>query len=215
MMHEYHISVTKTARYFMLGEISPETQEVWFLLHGYAQQARTFLQHFNELSHPQRCLIAPEGLNRFYAKGFGGNPVASWMTSEDRLAEISDYTAYLEQLAHTVLPNSSSAKIILLGFSQGVATATRWLQKSSIRFDHLVLYAGEIALEFRDPLPEKLRATPSTYITGNNDPLLKEGQKAEVDKLMRQLGAQVITFEGKHEIRAEALRNFTRASRLL
>ena len=90
-----HILVTKTARYFTLGELNENTRELWFVLHGYAQLASDFIQDFEGLDNGTRFIVAPEGLNKFYARGFGGKPAASWMTSEDRENEIIDYINYL------------------------------------------------------------------------------------------------------------------------
>ena len=42
-----HIQVTKTARYFTLGELNEKTLEVWFVLHGYAQLASDFIKDFD------------------------------------------------------------------------------------------------------------------------------------------------------------------------
>lgn len=205
-MQEHHIPVTKTARYYTLGNFTENTEEIWIVLHGYAQLAKTFLSHFSFMQQELRFIIAPEGLNRFYAKGFGGSPVASWMTSEGRENEIADYTAYLEQLLQTVVPKNYTGKIMLLGFSQGVATATRWLHCTALPVTHLILYAGEIAFELRDPLSEKLRSVAVTYITGTRDPLLKPDQKTNVLALMQQLHARIIEFEGGHEIKQEPLK---------
>lgn len=216
-MQEHHLQVRRTARYYTLGNISESTEEIWIVIHGYAQLARTFLSHFTFLEQDSRFVVAPEGLNRFYARGFGSNPgnrlaqpavVATWMTSEDRESEIADYTAYLEQLMQTLVPKNYAGKIILLGFSQGVATATRWLHSTNLKVHHLIIYAGEIALELRDPLSEKLLTVPATYITGTRDPLLKPEQKSTVMELMQQLHARVIEFEGGHEIKQAPLRQF-------
>ncbi|MFA6260691.1 MAG: phospholipase [Bacteroidia bacterium] len=216
-MQEHHIQVTKTARYYTLGNLTEHTKEIWIVIHGYAQLAKTFLSHFSFMEQESRFIIAPEGLNRFYSRGFGGNPegklahpsgVATWMTSEDRESEIADYTAYLETLMQTLVPKHFNGKIMLLGFSQGVATATRWLQRTALPISHLIIYAGEIAIELREPISEKLQTIPVTYITGTRDPLLKPEQKILVQALMQQLHARVVEFEGGHEIKPGPLQQF-------
>ena len=52
---------------------------------------------------------------------------ASWLTREDRDAEIADFTGYLNALYDQVLDGRDPAAlhISLLGFSQGAATACR------------------------------------------------------------------------------------------
>ena len=171
------ISTTKTARYFILGELTDNTPEIWIVLHGYAQLASDFIKPFEAIATPERVIIAPEGLNRFYAKGFGGRAVATWMTSESREDEIKDYIAYLNTLCKSLDLQNRSAKIILLGFSQGVATATRWLNQTTLPISKLIIYAGDIASELQNPISPKLLTVPIVYITGTHDNLIS------IDKL--------------------------------
>src|SRR2546422_185505 len=65
-MLEHHIEVTRTARYFTLGESPRGVEEVWFACHGYAQLAGRFLEKLRVLEDRQRYVVAPEGLSRFY-----------------------------------------------------------------------------------------------------------------------------------------------------
>src|SRR5690349_17842894 len=97
-MQEHHISLSRTARYFTLGNSSSGVGEVWFACHGYGQLAGRFLAKLRVLDDGRRYLVAPEGLSRFY---LSESPTerrvgASWMTREDRLAEIDDYVRYLD-----------------------------------------------------------------------------------------------------------------------
>src|SRR6059036_4311653 len=126
-MHEHHLSVSRTARYFTLGERSAAVAEVWFACHGYGQLAARFLEKLRVLDDGTRYLVAPEGLSRFY---LSESPTerrvgASWMTREDRLAEIADYVQYLDAVYATVRTGRerSRARVTVLGFSQGTATA--------------------------------------------------------------------------------------------
>jgi hypothetical protein len=58
-----------------------------------------------------RIIIAPEGLSRFYRKGFSGDVVASWMTKDDRLDDMEDYVRYLNDL-HLAHPECYPATIL-------------------------------------------------------------------------------------------------------
>jgi predicted esterase len=206
-MNQGTIHTQKTARYFTLGYLSPETTEIWIVLHGYAQLANDFLENFRFLEDPSRFVVAPEALNRFYAKGFGGKPGATWMTSEAREDEISDYIRYLDVLYSDLNLPATARKIFLLGFSQGVATATRWLHHTNCRIDELVICSGEIARELQHPLSPKLQSLPVTYITGTNDRLIDEEKHKAVFRLIEQLNARIIRFDGGHEISSESIKN--------
>src|SRR5438309_1661873 len=64
-MQEHFFSTPRTARYFTLGSPQGAT-DVWFVCHGYGQLASRFLERFRALESERRCILAPEGLSRFY-----------------------------------------------------------------------------------------------------------------------------------------------------
>ena len=78
---------------------------MWVVCHGYRQLARRFIREFQGIAGAERRIVAPEGLSRFYLDEEGGphgpeaRVGATWMTREDRIAEIDDYVAYLDALA--------------------------------------------------------------------------------------------------------------------
>lgn len=199
------VSTTKTARYFTLGELSPNTKEIWIVLHGYAQLASDFIKPFETIASESRFIVAPEGLNKFYAKGFGGKPAATWMTSEMREEEIRDYINYLNVLCEYLGVQNHNAKIILLGFSQGVATASRWMHQTTITLSRFIIYSGEVALELQNPVSPALLNTPLVYVTGTNDRLISVEKLASVKNLMAGLNARLVEFDGGHEIKEDVL----------
>ena len=78
-MTEHHLAVTRSARYYQLGELSVHTRRVWFVCHGYGQLAAYFSRHFAFLTEadPTTVVVAPEGLARFYLSVNGGRVGAS------------------------------------------------------------------------------------------------------------------------------------------
>ena len=204
-MQAHHLLVTKTARYFTLGELTENTQEVWLVLHGYAQLASDFIQDFEVLNDGSRFIVAPEGLNKFYARGFGGKPVATWMTAEDREVEIKDYINYLQTLCQA-LQIPAQCKVVVLGFSQGVATASRFIHASAVRVDDFIVYSGELAAELVHPISTQILGKRITYVTGNNDPFIIPEKHQQVYALMHQLNAKIIEFDGGHEVKQEVLK---------
>lgn len=204
MATTHHIRVNKTARYLTLGQLNENTREVWIALHGYAQHIEEFAVNFEVIDNGNRFIVIPEGLNRFYSRGLGGKPVATWMTSAEREHEINDYINYLESLYSSLLI-PAHAHVVLLGFSQGVATASRFIHHTNSKVSHFVVYAGEIAFELVNPISPKISAVPLTYVTGNNDPLITPEKHAEVILLMQSLQANTIRFDGGHVVLPEVL----------
>lgn len=200
-----HIKVSKTARYFTLGELNENTIEIWFVLHGYAQLASDFINEFEPLNNRTRFIIAPEGLNKFYAKGFGGKPAANWMTSEERESEIADYVLYLSQLYQS-LKIQPHIKVVILGFSQGVATASRFIHQTPHRFDLFIIHSGDLASELTSPLSERIKQLQTIYITGTSDSLITPEKHKQVYALMNELNAKIMEFDGGHVLNVDVLR---------
>ncbi len=204
-MKEHHLQTSRTARFYTLGALNESTKTIWIVLHGYAQLAKEFIQSFDKINDGKNYIIAPEALNHFYAKGFSGKPASTWMTSEDRENEIRDYIAYLDNLYLHLNLQHSSANIVVLGFSQGVATASRWIHSTNNKVHHFVIYAGEIGRELLSPFSEKLASIPLTYVTGLNDPLISREAHLQIYDLMKTFNASIIEFEGGHEVLPEVI----------
>src|SRR5689334_7771778 len=104
-MRQQEITFNFKARYYKLGEINSSTKAIWFVLHGYGQLAQYFLRKFRILEKYNICVIAPEGLSRFYLEnitspsGRNSDRVgATWMTKENRLMDIEHYIQYLNTI---------------------------------------------------------------------------------------------------------------------
>jgi predicted esterase len=66
MLHEHHLTVERTARYFTLEPGEAGAREVWLVCHGYSQLAERFLRQLTALDDGRRLVVAPEALSRFY-----------------------------------------------------------------------------------------------------------------------------------------------------
>lgn len=206
-MKVHELNIAKTARYYTLGELNERTRQIWFVLHGYAQLAAGFIEAFEPLTAKGIYIVAPEATHRFYAKGFSGNVGATWMTKEARELDIKDNIAYLNKMASQILgSHTQHCKIVLLGFSQGVATVTRWFVNTNFKTDALIIYAGEIAAELRtNPLPAPFTQTKNYFVYGTADPFLPSFAPDTLKPFVDNNLLEQITFSGGHEINAEVL----------
>lgn len=204
-MTEHHLEVTKTARYFALGQVSPATLRVMFVLHGFTQNAKDFLKVFESFADDNTVIIAPEGLNRFYLKGPGGEVGVTWMTKEDRLNEIKDYVSYLDKL-YTALNISPTIEVVALGFSQGASTVTRWVDATIHKVDKCIVFAGEVGNELL-PIRQQsgLNRSKNYIIYGNADDVIPPFLINQKLIEWQSLDANVIEFTGGHAINKEAL----------
>lgn len=213
-IQEHHLTAVRTARYFTLGPSPVAAPEIWFVLHGYGQLAGRFLRAFEPLDDGSRCLIAPEALSRFYLEsgsgGRGHDKVgATWMTREDRLTDIADYVRYLDTLYAAVLQGRGTAGgVCVLGFSQGTATAARWLSQGSARADRLILYGGEVPPDLDlAAARDRWERTALTLVAGSGDPYITPKILARDEARLREhsIVYRVERFEGGHELVPEVL----------
>ncbi len=204
--------VPRTARYLTLGEIEGAS-EIWFLLHGYSMLAATFLRQFEPAARPGRLLVAPEALSRAYFEEKGVRRVgASWMTKEDREAEIEDYVRYLDLLDEQIrLGVSGTLRVEVHAFSQGTATACRWVAFGRVRVDRLVLWSGGIPPDLPlDQYGAALTRAGLTLAIGTRDRSIPE---VDIDREQARLAAAgmlpvVHRFDGGHRVDSALLRTF-------
>jgi predicted esterase len=211
MFQEHHIEVKRTARYFTLGTPHRDVKQFWICCHGYGQLAKNFIRKFDVLGTEDTFIIAPEGLSRFYWGGVSGEPVASWMTKEDRLNEIKDYTRYLSDLYdHYIDLLPSDVKVVLFGFSQGCATQMRWIIQRLPRFDQLILWGGIIPddINYR-PYLDYFSDKQIHFMLGDQDQFLTPEREKLYNKLVEhsQLVIERHRFNGKHVVDRAALQS--------
>lgn len=200
-MTEHHIQVQRTARYHMLGEPS-SAKELWVVVHGYGQLARYFLNNFEGLES-SRCIVAPEGLSRFYLDAEHSRVGATWMTREERLLEIQDHIAYLDALVMSIKRKGPvEMRVNALGFSQGVATVSRWALQGSTQLDRLILWAGGIPPELDQLALKAWEKLHVDLVLGDQDEYAKPSDLAAMDRRLELAGVprKSHRFSGKHKL---------------
>lgn len=207
---EKAIKATKTARYFTSCPPSEKVRQLWFVMHGYGQLADDFLSAFHCLNGPGHMVIAPEGMHRFYLRGFSGKVGASWMTKVARESDIADYITLLDEIfmRETAELDISKIKINVLGFSQGAATACRWATSGNQRIDNLVLWSGIFPPDL--PLTDRLAPvlTPELFLViGERDPIVDKSELKEQLAMLDNMGKayRLINFRGTHAIDQQTL----------
>jgi predicted esterase len=204
-IRERHLAVARTARYAALGPVG--APDVWFALHGYGQLARRFLTAFTPIAAPGRLIVAPEALNRFYVDEAHQKVGATWMTREDRLTDIDDYVRYLDAVADEVLAGADR-RVTVLGFSQGSATACRWLTRGRVRAARLILWGGEVPPDLDVPeAAARLRGVDVVLVAGKDDHFITPKVLRAAAARLTALGVahRAITFDGGHAIDGELL----------
>ena len=197
------INVQKTARYISLGSLSKKTEVIWIALHGYGQLADYTASKFQFLDHEKHFVICPEGLNKFYWHK-NNEPVACWMTKDNRYAEIDNFCNYLDALYNRYCNHvNREVKIVLFGFSQGCATVWRWLHARKPHFDMFINWAGWVPedISYRH-LEAYFSNKKLLMVYGDQDEFITEEVVGKLKGLLseNQLKMEEFQFEGKHHI---------------
>ena len=209
--HAHHLRVQRTARYYTLGGSSAAPRTVWFVLHGYGQLAGDFVRFFGDLATDDSMVVAPEAMNRYYTVNPDVAPArdrpvgATWMKREDRESEVADYVEYLDTVADEVTGGATAAGVQLdvIGFSQGAATAARWVAHGRVPATRLILWGGLVPPDHDlSRGPHSLRGVPLTIVLGTRDHYVSDAALADdVARLARAgITASVIRFDGGHAV---------------
>jgi predicted esterase len=199
---KHSIKVNKTATYHSEGDVKT-AKTIWIVLHGYGYSAKHFITKFEPILNNNVAIIAPEGLSKFYLNGVGfdGKVGASWMTKEDRENEIKDYVNYLNQLYEVILEenNTTNLKINIVGFSQGGATASRWLANGKAKCNNFILWCSVFP---EDMNFEKIANINTYFLYGNNDKYVTEERIEKQKELIdnSELNIKTTVFNGKHDV---------------
>ena len=205
-MQEHRIATKRRARYYTIGGGGGERlDEMWVVLHGFGQLAAEFIGYFKSIAAPNRLIVAPEALNRYYVTpGTSGRTKdakvgTAWMTRLDRDNEIADYIDFLDAVhVETV---AQAPRVTALGFSQGVATTCRWVAAGHARVDRLIAWAGQLPSDVDPSVYAKLSGG-LTLVHGTTDEYATWIAEGDHNARLAAAGVtpRMITFEGGHRM---------------
>ena len=206
-VQEHHIRVVKRARYYTIGS-ADQVSDIWIVCHGYGQLAARFITAFQCIAEHGRLIVAPEALHRFYrdpppAPAASRRVGATWMTREDRENDIADYVDYLDLLISEIVSRAPSARLHVLGFSQGSATVLRWAANASRVPDHIILWAGEVPQDVDwTAAARKLAKTRIDVVRGSRDDLTSEEGLSRNLRTLSEVALEyhVHQFNGGHHM---------------
>lgn len=202
---EKEVSYQAHNTYSTLNNLSSKTKHIWFVCHGLGFLSRYFIQYFKHLNPEENFIIAPQAQAKHYLNGKFKHVGASWLTKENTAFEVENVLNYLDSVyaAEVVTKNPH---FIVLGFSQGVSVATRWVAKRKITCSKLVLYAGKVPHEFTSNDFEQVNSV--TMIVGDQDeyvtPEIVNAEKEYLNTLFKKR-IEYINFTGKHEVKHEII----------
>jgi predicted esterase len=201
---EKEITYQNTNSYSTLNSMSDNTKNVWLVCHGMGYLSRFFLKYFNQLNAEENYIIAPQAQSKYYMPPKFKHVGASWLTKENTVKETENVMNYFDAIWDAEnLPEDIN--LIVLGYSQGVSVAMRWVAKRKIQCSKLVMMSGGIPKELSTGDFSFMNKTKVYLIYGTKDEYLNEERIAyEIERSKELFGqVEVIPFEGNHMVNVE------------
>ncbi|GAA4320710.1 esterase [Pontixanthobacter gangjinensis] len=210
MINEAQVSYQTTNTYSRLNTRTSQTKNVWLVFHGIGYLSRYFLKYFKHLDPEENYIIAPQAPSKYYLNGEYRHMGASWLTRENTEAEIENVTRYLDAV-YEAEKLGEVTNLNILGYSQGVSIATRFIARRKIKCKNLIMHSGKVPQELAAKDFNFLKDANFTYIYGTEDEYLKSGIVEVEEKRLRQLfpdNFDILTFEGGHEVNTKLISKF-------
>jgi predicted esterase len=186
------VSYQHTNSYDTVHELTPATRTIWICFHGLGYLATFFKKYFEGLDKKDNYVIVPQAPSKFYQGKQFKHVGASWLTRVDTAQEMQNNLNYL----HEVLKNEGiegDARIVLLGYSQGVSIATRFLKSYAHRIKALIMHSGSIPQELteQDGNSFQKKCDRFIHISGTQDEYSNdEVVKREMEKIKMLFGTE-------------------------
>ncbi|NMM48188.1 alpha/beta hydrolase [Marinigracilibium pacificum] len=197
------------APYLKIGTSPEVANRIWIIFHGYGQNVNYFSKKFNHFTTDD-CLIFPQGLSLFYLGEKYDKVGASWLTKEFREEGRSNQINYIKALIEMLFKgiDLSIKELVILGFSQGVATATRIISELGLSPDKLICYAGNPAHDIFTPI--KLKKTSKVFfVYGDSDEYITGKNADKIKNYIQELTKKtpdVIKYQGGHTINSSIIK---------
>ena len=207
-LSEKEIAYTTTNSYATLNQLTKRTKNIWFVCHGMGYLSRYFLRHFEHLNAEENYIVAPQAQSKYYIPPKLRHVGASWLTKENTLKETENVMRYFDAVWKAEqFPDDK--KLFVLGFSQGVSVAMRYLAKRKLQCHQLIIHSGGIPKELTtDDFSYMNPNTKVSLVYGTEDEYLnEERRKSEIAKanLLFPNNLSIIPFEGKHEVNTKLI----------
>ena len=167
--------------------------------HGYAQNADDMMTMLRDIPEAGNwTVMSVQALHRFY-RGRSDVTVASWMTRQDRELLIGDNVAYVDATLAAVAGGRAIERLVVCGFSQGVAMAFRAGLLGARKADAVLALGGDVPPEL---LGGGARAFPRVLLARGARDEWYTGAKLLADEAaLKAQGAAVemLSFDGAHE----------------
>jgi predicted esterase len=205
-MEEKLINYTTSNTYSTLNTFGDKTKNVWLVFHGMGYLSKYFSNYFKNLNAEENFIIVPQAPSKYYLGTKFRHVGANWLTRENTAEDTKNVLSYVDAVWEKEKPKTVK-RFIVLGYSQGVSIAMRWLASRKIQCDELVLHSGGIPKELDATHFKYLNSNCTvSYIYGDNDEYITEAKKTEETLKGSALFGERLSievFSGVHEVNVD------------
>ena len=210
MSKEKSLSYAISNTYSTLNEKTENTKTVWLVFHGIGYLSRYFLKYFKHLDPKENYIIAPQAQSKYYLNGEYRHVGASWLTRENTEFEVENMLNYLDAV-YKAEDLANVENLNILGYSQGVSVATRFIARRNVRCKKLIMHSGKVPQELKAEDFQFLKDTNFAFIYGTEDEYLKSGIITVEEKRLNEIfpeNLEILTFQGGHEVNTNLISKF-------
>ncbi len=203
---EKEISYTTTKPYSTLNVLTENTKTIWFVCHGMGHLSRYFLRYFKNLDPNENYVVAPQAPSLYYQGVTFKHVGASWLTRENTTKETENVMQYFDSVFKAEnIPGH--LKLNVLGYSQGVSVAMRYIAKRKLQCSRLILHSGGIPKELTTSDFEFLNAKVSLVYGTKDEYLNADRMDYETERANELFKGKVsiIPFDGVHKVNSEII----------
>jgi len=197
---EKSVSYQTTNTYDTLNNYTSKTKNVWLVFHGIGYLSRFFIRHFNSLDSEENYIICPQAPSKFYKDSNYMRVGASWLTKENTKVETENVLNYIDQLMLNEGIDYDKVNFIVLGYSQGVSIATRWLTIRKQFCHKLIMISGVFPKELSEANFSHLPELKTIHSVGTNDEIFDpKNVKKQEDRVQGYFpDLKIVNHDGGH-----------------
>lgn len=203
---EKEVTYQHKATYTTINELTEKTTHVIFAFHGLGYLSRYFARYFREI--PKNFyIICPQATSKYYQGNDFKYVGASWLTKENTMFEMNNLIQFLDAIEEKEIPRNLPIKLV--GYSQGVSIAMRWMANKKRNVDQLIIHSGSIPVELSPKDFSMYKNIQVDLVYGTKDEYLTSEKLANQLKKANELFGSKISihsFEGIHEVNAQLVK---------
>lgn len=207
---EKTIEYTTSNTYETLNNYTSQTKNVWLVFHGIGYLSRYFIRNFKILNPDENYVISPQAPSKYYKDTTYKHVGASWLTKENTNLETENILNYVDAILLNEKINYSKVNFIILGYSQGVSIASRWIANRKAFCDTLVMISGVFPKELSKANFNHLPKLKVFHTVGRNDEIFDpKNVKLQEDRLLNLFSEiKFIDHNGGHIIDNSLFENY-------